>query len=157
MGISALGNYTSREVVQTIDEKTVTWRVRVMTPADGARAGVGLDAFAAAVAVAGSDDEDAKAQAATMTLDKIADVAEWADRVACQAVSHVKVASADDPGEWEAVRLVFPALEDLQATPPRMSVAMLAQGSDVAQEVAAAATSAMQGAAESARSFRGSE
>ena len=152
MGISALAKYTAREVVQTIDDQTLTWRVRVLTTADAARAGVGLDAMAAAIAVANDDDE--KKEAAAPSLAGIADLAEWSDRIACQAVSQVKVASADDPGEWEAVRLVFPAMEDTEANPPRMSVAMLSQGTPVMGEVLAIATSVMMGAVETARTFR---
>lgn len=147
MGISDLAaSYTSEEVTQTIGEQTIKWRVRVLTPADGARAGKGLGALAMAVAPEG----DAETVAPSPDLEQVADFAEYADRIACQAVEAV------DTGDgWEPVRLAFPARADLTAVPPLVSVSMLSRGSGALNEVVEVATRAMVEGALRARSFRG--
>lgn len=135
--------YTSEVVTQTIGDTTIKWRVKVLTPADGARAGKGLGALAMAAA-----PEDDKPQP-KLTLDKVADFAEYADRIACQAIEAV------DTGDgWERVKIVFPAVEDTAANPPRVSVAMLSRGSGALDQVVAIATRAMVEGATRARSFR---
>ncbi len=135
--------YTSEEVTQTIGEQTIRWKVRVLTPADGARAGKGLGALA--MAAAPEDDKPAP----KLTLDKVADFAEYADRIACQAIEAV------DTGDgWERVKVVFPNVEDVNASPPRISVAMLSRGSGALDQVVAVATRAMLEGASRARSFR---
>lgn len=137
--------YTSEEVTQTIGEQTIRWKVRVLTPADGARAGKGLGALAMASAPEAEDD----APQPKLTLDKVADFAEYADRIACQAIEAV------DTGDgWERVKVVFPNVEDVNANPPRISVSMLSRGSGALDQVVAVATRAMVEGANRARSFR---
>jgi len=144
MGIADFAkSYTSEEVTQTIGEQTITWRVRVLTPADGARAGKGLGALAMAAA------PETDAPAPKLTLDRVADFAEYADRIACQAIETVNTGEG-----WERVKVVFPAVEDTDANPPRISVAMLSRGSGALEQVVAIATRAMVEGATRARSFR---
>lgn len=163
MDLDSLDQYTETIVTQEMpDGRVLEWQVVPISPADGARAGVGLAAVQAAVLKAGKGqatlgDDEEPAPVKEISLQQLADMGEYADRLCICGVRGLR-----EQGEaaWSAVRL---ALEtNKRANPPRLAVTMLHQGrtpegGGVADAVAAAAASSMKDAAARAAQFRGRE
>jgi hypothetical protein len=145
--LSRLSAANYAEVRQDTAEGPIFWRVRKLSPAESAAAGVLEGLMGSALAKAEPPKHGRMAGAPDPTLTQAKAVAVMLDSVARAAVCGVRA----EGGEWQAIRLVSAESEDLTAG--RLSVASL--GEACAMEVIAAALAGAQGAAAAVASFRG--
>jgi hypothetical protein len=144
--LSRLSAANYAEVRQDTAEGPIFWRVRKLSPAESAAAGV-LEGLMGSALAKAEPPKHGRMAGADPTLTQAKAVAVMLDSVARAAVCGVRA----DGGEWQAIRLVAAESEDLTAG--RLSVASL--GEACAMEVIAAALAGAQGAAAAVASFRG--
>lgn len=134
------------EVRQDTADGPIFWRVRKLSPAESAAAGVLEGLMGAALDKAAPPKLGKMAGAPDPTLTQAKAVASMLDGVARASVCGVRA----DGGEWQTIRLVSAEAEDLNAG--HLSVASLSE--TVAMQVIAAALAGAQGAAAAVASFR---
>jgi hypothetical protein len=132
----------------TLSSGPIFWRVRKLGTAESAAAGVLEGLMGSALDKAAPPKHGRMAGAPDPTITQGKAVAVMLDSVARAAVCGVR----REGGEWQAIRLVSPEAEDLDAG--RLSVASL--GEACAMEVIAAALAGAQGAAAAVAAFRAS-
>lgn len=138
-------NYT--EVRQDTADGPIFWRVRKLSTAESAAAGVLEGLMGAALDKAAPPKLGKMAGAPDPTLVQAKAVASMLDSVARAAVCGLRA----EGGEWQTIRLVSAEAEDLSAG--HLSVASLSE--TVAMQVIAAALAGAQGAAAAVAAFRG--